>query len=670
MNLWKARSPKTQQTWVKKCTLVLVVFCVAALVACHKEEELFKRSAYLDLLQDKAGFKTRDDLIVWGVISGEEDLDLALDRDFVAVTLSALLPSKTCKSEFDDLSLSAHPDALKTLVAHKIILPDNNKVYPKDHVDQNEAKAYLDKAVLIIDNQEFESSGEYEFKEDFKEIETYEQEEDLYYFDLDLGVNEIVLIDNMPYKIIAKEAEAYRLEKASFEEVFSELKFSYSGSLDLSEAIVVDDMASQEVTSIYDDNSYERLSSNTKVIEKDGYRISYSLSLNKIHLRVSKKTQQGLNAYFDADIKNIRPSYKWDYGSGVIKEAYLKIDFETNEEIGLSKANYKRYFMDFSSLDYGELVKSIPLAIKPQSELVETSFTLFKIKLPLANIPFVNLMAEVKLNIYVGGHIELVLDTDHSLGLAIKNNALRVIGDHDFASDGQIYAKAKTSLGLDFDLQALGFALLDIKTEAGIEAKAQATLHLFDSEGKVNSFQNTQDYDLLEDLYEDNPDTRICGDLSLNWLLDVILNSDDTLAYRLGLTHTFHILDEDDQIFHNRSHFENGQFVEKCTVHDRTNIKVPSSEELDPETIILSTYSLVLKEDETAIPLKAWPKDYSKNELLFKVEDDSIVKIAGDKLLALKPGATKVRIYTMDEKYEVYLNVLVSYGNTSPNQEK
>lgn len=669
MNRLKARSRKTLLISAKKYALVFsLVFLVLTMGACQKYDDHYLRSEYIEDLKTKAGFETLDDLIAWGVVLKSEDLDKILDRDFVAMTLTRLIGEKDCDKTIKDLKDSLDPDAIKTMAALDILGLENGKSYPKKEVTKEEGNAYIDKAVALINDQDFEIKSDYKLKPEVEIVDEYLLDEGFYQFEEDYDICDILMIDEVPYKVSDKKEAGYSLIKADYEEVFEELKFSYSGALDLSQAQIIEDTTFKEVESIYQDDDLKRMASTNRVIEKNGYRISYSLSLNKIHLRVSKKNDQGINVYFDSDIKNIRPSYKWDYSQGVIKDAYLKVDFETSEEVGFSKANYKRLYLDFKDLDYSDLINSVPKAIKPQSAKVETSFELFKIKVPIPQIPFVNFVASVKLNIYVGGHVEIAFNTDHSLGVAIRNNALRIISDHDFSADGLVYALAKTTLGLDFNLEALGFALLDVDTKGGISAKAQATLHLFDTKGKMNTQKLDEDYDFINDVYGDNENVKICGDLSLNWILDVTLNSSETLAHRLGLSKTFHILDEDNQIFGNLSHFENGHFVEKCTAYDLVRLDDDESEKIDVNAIVLEKYSLILKEDAIPLPLKALPEGYEKEDLRYKIEDETIVLLEDGLLKPLNKGATKIRISTSDEKYEVYLNVLVSYGNTGTDK--
>ncbi|MBO4354487.1 MAG: DNA gyrase subunit A, partial [Clostridia bacterium] len=63
----------------------------------------------------------------------------------------------------------------------------------------------------------------------------------------------------------------------------------------------------------------------------------------------------------------------------------------------------------------------------------------------------------------------------------------------------------------------------------------------------------------------ENPDVKVCGDVSLYWMMDLMFNTMKAQLYKLGFSRTFSILNEENQIFGNMHHIENGHFVPACT---------------------------------------------------------------------------------------------------------
>ena len=77
---------------------------------------------------------------------------------------------------------------------------------------------------------------------------------------------------------------------------------------------------------------------------------------------------------------------------------------------------------------------------------------------------------------------------------------------------------------------------------------------------------------------------------------------------------------------------------------------------------MLDSYAKVVHIDESKeIRIKGLPEGYTKNDLIYEVEDSSVARIDGKGLLfGLKEGNTKLKIYTSDNKHEVNCNILVT----------
>lgn len=633
--------------------IFLVLLVILSCVGCKSEDEdiYTKREWSSDLM----AMTNIEDLDAWGIkIEGE--LDEALLLDDVAGSLAPLLDQKELVNIPKDIERSKDPSALALVMAHGII-DQKDEIEPQKTVDRDEAKIYLSRLRAIIDHKEFEDEAFVEYQRPITIDESPSLDLDMY----EAGEFIYSEADDKFYEI-TKENGIKDKREISFEDVFEKVDIQGTiEDLDLSSAEIEIDGEIIEDDSIYAQDGIERMAnfSPSGEFEKGGFKISYAISLNKIHLHVSKKTDRGINVYFDGDIYGIKPSYKWDYEDGTIKEAYLKVDFKTSEEVGMSIGRYKFLYGDFSLLEEPkDLFNKLKDFMKPKEDIIDTSFTLMKIKLPIANFPLASFDIELKLNIYVSGKVEIAIATDHTVGAEINNGAVRLILDHQEDIDFNIDATASSTLSLSFALSLLK-DLVDVRFNGGIKANVGTTLHMYDSEGHLISTSAKADYDVLE-ASADKDGVYVCADLSLSWILNIELNSEKTLASMFGLSKKFTILDEDDQVLGNKSHIEKGQFVDHCTYKDRASKTSMPTVSIKSERISLGSYAMVIR-GPSKIDIVALPSGYSRSDLRYESEDEAIVSLDADgSITPLSNGVTKVRVYTADEKHEAYINILVS----------
>lgn len=569
---------------------------------------------YEDISKENEYYPYVQALVEWGVIKKDDVIDFSDDLrfDFVVYTISNLLFDK--QFEYKEINQTI----IDEFNNHKLYDDSRHHFSSGDIISKEVALKILDNAVNILNNPKIDKYVDVKYKSSQKE----------------------------------------RLEDVEY------LKISDSFEIDFDDVYIEDVHDVLEEHSIYDNDFYNRRSTQllSKVFEYDGYRVSYSINKNRMHFRVSKKTERGLNLYFDGDIFNLRPSYKLEIDKQKIKNAFFKIDYQTSEELGLEQSKLPQFYGDLSSLGSESLFSRLKNLIKPKSDLLETSFTVCKIHIPIKELPSAEIELELKLNIYVGGKVEFALSTNHQNGLEIKDGHLRIINNNHYDGDFIINANTSLTVSLKALLKFLDTDLLDVKSKAGIKALAKTTLHLYDSKGRLYTEKLDLDYSLVDDLVSDKEALYTCVDLSLYWLLNLSFNSEGTLAYTLGFNKNIDILDEDNQVFGNLSHLENGLFKEKCSYLNNRNRVDLEEIVVKPNRIILDTYSIVLKNEKKDININSLPEGYQINDICYEVEDKTIVKVIEHQLHRLKPGVTKIRIYTNDNKYEVYLNVLVSDG--------
>ena len=537
-------------------------------------------------------------------------------------------------------------DSFTSFTDEKVV--DYNYKYDEQVYEEDALKA-IDSLLNIINNKTFKTEEHHTYKENVKDNKDSLEINDIFYDEE----------TNSYKKVIGYENNEYVLEDASFEEVYSDLKISSSDPISFDESMVIEDETAV-IENEYVDLDYELLSSKRKVFSKNGYRISYKVTSGVIDFRISKDGDY--NSYVDFTLSNITPSYKWDYNDGNINEAYFKINYNLTSEIGVSKAKKKSLTLDLSNLDKSSLLSAIKSSVKKSSKDVEATIKICTIKTPIPAIPLAYFNIDVLARVYVSGKIDIVATMSNVNGFEIKNNSFRFINDGKRDIDFNVEASARAVAGVNFNIEAASFRLMDLEVTGGVKASIKPIIHIYDSDGNLTSNETDLDYTELGEIADKNDNLKVCADVSLNWVLDIDVNTSKSLLYKFGLSGSKEILNKKNQILDNMTHLENGHFVKKCTRKGRNynNTKVDS---VDVNKIILEKYSLVINiGEEVNIPIKQLPSGYSNSDLLITSDNENVAIINGQHIVSKNAGATKINIETSDHKYKAYINVLVSTG--------
>ena len=445
---------------------------------------------------------------------------------------------------------------------------------------------------------------------------------------------------------------------AIFEEIFEELKISSSEEIDFDEATIVDEGVVEE--SEYESENYNLLAAKRRVLNIKGYRISYKITSGVIDFRITKDSD--INGYVDFTLSNIKPSYKWDYKDGKINEAYFKVDYRLTSEVGVSKAKKQSYTLDLSKLDKSSILSTITSAITKPTKDTEATIKICTIKTPIPGIPLAYLNVDVIARVYIDGKIDIVASINNTTGFEVNSNGFRFINDGSQDIDFNVQASARAVAGVNFNINTASIRLMDLEITGGVKASCKPIIHLFDNDGSMESVESDLDYTELNEVADHNDNVKICADVSLNWVLDVDVNTSKSLLYKFGLSRSKELLNKKDQILGNMTHIENGHFVKKCTRKGNV-IKETKKETLDINKILLEKYSVAINQGQSyEIPIKGLPNGYSQNDLVITSGDSSIASISGLSINAIKVGSTKITIETSDHKYQAAINVLVSTG--------
>lgn len=620
------------QTLTKKLLLCLTGLLILITCTSCRTRPAYLFKDFLNELSLSSGIGASEDindnldaLNKWGVNFNSEELDNELTYKTLSDTLISLIDE-------DDNFYS---------LKNKNIIDSSAK--ETQTVSYEKGVEIIKKAVNYINNKHIEPVYDYEYVKEIKNENDELNDGDIIY-------------TNDGYKKVETIDDNQVLTEAKLEDVYAYLEIADSYTVDFENAEVIP-YGDEENTS-YINEKFNLLSSKNHVFNSEGFRISYTLNKSGIDVHVSKN-ENGVNIYGDVSIHNVKPTFKWTYKEDDLKNCYFKLDFNTTEKVGASIGKYGNYHMKFKDVDASSFKSLLNSVVEKEKDELEASIPICQIKTPIPNVPTAYLNIDLLIKLYVSGKVEVVLMNEHSLGFETKEGNIRFINDNSHDLDLILQASTKAALGLNLNLEAVKFRLCDVELDGGIRGLVKSTMHLYDDEGNASSETSNVAYSTLQELSEGNNDVKVCGDVSLYYLLDLIINTPKTQMAKMGFSKTLNILDEDNQVFNNLHHIEDGHFVKKCTRKNRVTLQ--QMESVKSNRIVLESYAEVIKRNETyQIKIISLPEGYSENDISYSSLDSSIAKVENDLIKPISPGSTKIKVYTKDNKYNSYVNVLVS----------
>ncbi|MPM82973.1 hypothetical protein SDC9_130036 [bioreactor metagenome] len=223
-------------------------------------------------------------------------------------------------------------------------------------------------------------------------------------------------------------------------------------------------------------------------------------------------------------------------------------------------------------------------------------------------------------------------------------------------------ASANSTLGFTTSLKAANIHLIDIGIKGGIDGSVATTVHLYDKNGEITTTKINAPLDIVDESTITRDDVKVCGDIKANLLLDITVNSKNTLASKLGLSKTWNVLNNSNAsiIPSKRTHLENWQFLERCTRLKRK--KQHEKEIITADKIVLERVNYLIKIDESKlITIKGLPTEYSNSDLIYETINPEICSIATNgEVKGIQKGSCTISIKTNDNKYSTLCHVLVS----------
>jgi len=610
--------------------------------ACKTGTNLYKVKDYLNNLAIKSGIGQSEyfednfaSLLQWQIVDEDDykNIENDLDYNYLAKTINRLI--KEDNHLLSNLQSKGYVDV---------------NVKPTSLVTKEIADEVIEKAVYFINNKKIESVYEYEYSDVIK------TEDD------DIEIGDIVYLEKEDRYVVVEDIEdepIYR--EALFDEIFSKYEIADSFEIDFDDSLVIpygDELAETN----YVNTSFHLLASRNHVFNTDGFRVSYTLQKQGIDIHVSKKYNE-MNVYGDLSLNNVKTTFKYTNDDKELKNCYFKIDFNSTETLGCSTGKYNNKYINFKDLDSNDFMSLLKSSFKKESDEVEATLKICQIKTPIPNVPTAYLNMDVLVKIYVSGRMEVACYSSHEIGFEVEDGKFRTINNNTHDIDAIMSASAKSALGVNFNIEAVKYTLMDIELDAGVKAEVKPTLHLYDENGNDNEEQSDLSYAALNEITKNNNNVKLCADVSLRWLLDLYINTSKTKMNKMGFSKKISICTDNDQIFGNLHHIENGQFVKKCTRRSKVSNTSISSNTINSNKIVLDSYAEVICVGQTYhINYESLPLGYTGSDLVYESENVSVASVTGNIVTGQKPGSAKIKVYTKDLKYNAYVNILVSTG--------
>ena len=158
------------------------------------------------------------------------------------------------------------------------------------------------------------------------------------------------IVENKEKKFVIKKNKTSIYEYLLYRnfDKFPKLKISDSYEIDFNESEIIP--LQEEINSSYVNNKFNLLASKNHVFNADGFRISYSINSSGLDIHVSKQMDKA-TVYADASINSIKPTFKWTYDEGDLKNCYFNVKMNTTTSLGVTKGKYGKYYTKFKDLD-------------------------------------------------------------------------------------------------------------------------------------------------------------------------------------------------------------------------------------------------------------------------------------------------------------------------------
>ncbi len=643
-----------------------------------------KEPYYMNIEPGTALFDAVQAAVEWEILDPAVafDSNAYLNRDWMAFTLMNLSGRKDhiSGSYAGDISRCQFPDAVNQAIASGLMKTDGrNLFHPERNAARDEAEAALHQVISFLNHRELtEQETEIRPKE---EIEIKDEDSDS--FDPvnktasfpDVSAGDYVRLNNNGtdeiYQVIEESDGVQKLSVPDVLSMMDEMHVSGSRKISFEDAEIIGPDGQTLYARNGDDEASAKISFMAsrplmKQFQISGYAVTLYSSAGSISAVAERKLPHGGIFSAEVGLSGLQVDYEWNYEDSSLKDAYFKADFHTTENFAVKGVEQKYLQGDFSKVDPADFLHTIRGFYQEQKDVIQGTFTLCRIRIPLPQAPGLSVTADLDLNINAEGKAELSLGQDSVIGMEVRNGSLRMIRECDATREALVRTDFSFKAGVHVALNMLNMCLCDLLCEAGAAGNAAAVVHLYDEEGKKTDASTDVDAYAVDLMSDGNEKVFVCADLSGNWILDLSVNSAASACGKLGLKGQVHLLNEQNAplIKGLSGHFENWQAVKQCTYTDHE--KGPSEDRLRVSSnIVIEDYAMTIQEG-TAKELKvlAVPAGYTLSDLVYESENSEVASLSGSMITAHQSGSTTVSVSTRDGKYRITCSILVPQVNS------
>ena len=386
-------------------------------------------------------------------------------------------------------------------------------------------------------------------------------------------------------------------------------------------------------------------------------QVSWSVAASGIHVHAAKKLANSATLQMDYDLTGLHPVIEWN---GLSRDGRLQLDFVMNESAGLTRGVSNTLTSDFSGLDPHALLNSLTASFTSTRKDADTIIPIARIKLPVPQFPIVDLLLTLQLHCYAGGKIELLLSQEGSVGMEIRNGVLRPIHQLEHRHDFIFQGSAKMTAALDASARAAGISLMDLMLQTGLRGVMRTTAWI----GRNGELESRAAGELPLESQPVHANLQFCSDLNVHGILELEINSPESLAGRLGMGRSFSILNENNATLnpHGRTHLENGIFVDRCTRGEPSSSPAPTTAPIvQTDRIELAEVLLILSPNQSGqIVIRGLPEGVTVSDLMYSVDDPGVATVVQTgKVRAVKAGDAIVTISDPSETYKTSCHIHV-----------
>lgn len=235
--------------------------------------------------------------------------------------------------------------------------------------------------------------------------------------------------------------------------------------------------------------------------EVDGFEVGLKYNLDgKFDLEVSlesdnlldvpKSSNRSLKFEGSIGINSLSVTNKIDFSWFKLKEASLKVDYETELSFGIK---YEDSFMDkvvapkLSNGNGKYLTNFKNLAFKDRKAKGNGAKTIKIASVDIYSIGVARVCLDINVKVEIDGSLSVSITEKGTKGLEYKNGNLRAIKDTDKDIDAKIKANIEGTVGIGPALYTVGLKkpILGLQVAVGLGAEVDITMHLADSENHL-----------------------------------------------------------------------------------------------------------------------------------------------------------------------------------------